>query len=365
MEMFFRQIQETLRRGHRGALATIVKRKGAVPRREGAHLFVGERGNPHGTIGGGGFEAEVIKIATRCAQSSIGYLKSFTLVEGEDPSDMVCGGNVTVLIEPVSLESEATFTFLVDALVRHVPVCFIRLLLTEDQGDSRIHLGMMGGIRSDGSYYFPIPVEENLKRRLFSWGQVVLKDGSRTIRMLGPDILELPLSAGWNLAVFESLHVFPRLVIFGGGHLSKALCTMASFCNFRVEVIDDREEFADKARFPEASRVFHLPGYQRIPEIVTLDTHTFVVIATRGHRFDEEVLFQIAGRPVAYIGMVGSRQKNAIVFERLRERGISQSLLERVHAPIGLPIHSETPEEIAVSILAEMIQSRGVSRNMT
>jgi len=92
---------------------------------------------------------------------------------------------------------------------------------------------------------------------------------------------------------------------------------------------------------------------------VGLDSHTYVVIATRGHRFDEIVLGQVVDFDLPYIGMVGSRQKNAIVFERLQEKGISAERLKRVHAPIGLPIHSETPEEIAVSILAEIIQARG------
>ena len=330
-----------------------------MPRREGAHFFLTSNGELYGTIGGGGLEAEVMEMARDAIRKRTGFLRSFSLVEGDDPSDMVCGGNVTVLVEPVHGEDRPIYEAIVETLAGHDACCLLRLFRSDPEKASRVEPGPLGFVKTDGTSHFTAPLEEGFKSRLLSWGEVLLKEGNPAIRLLDADTLEPSPTIPWNLAVAEVLQVFPRLVIFGGGHLSRALCTMASLCRFRVEVVDDREEFANKARFPEAARAFHLPGYRNISEIVGLDSHTYVVIATRGHRFDETVLGQVVDFDLPYIGMVGSRQKNAIVFERLQEKGISAERLKRVHAPIGLPIHSETPEEIAVSILAEIIQARG------
>lgn len=362
MESIYDQILQTLKKRQHGTLASIIHRKGSVPRREGAHLFLTGKNEVIGTIGGGGLEAEVIKIAREVCIPNEGHLQSFTLVEGDDPSDMVCGGNVTVLVEPVFPGDEAIYDFITSSTGNHTSCCLIRLLRHSEPNSQAVELGPKGAVKADGTHLFSIPVDEELRKRLVAWAQVTLEETGQTIRILGPDSLGLTYPERWEMFVFEALQVFPRLVIFGGGYLSQALCKMAALCNFQVEVIDDRDEFANKARFPGAVRALCLPNYAHITDLISLDSHTFVVIATRGHRFDETVLAQVIPRDLAYIGMVGSKQKNAIVFERLRERGISLSRIKRVHAPIGLPIHSETPEEIAVSILAEIIQARGEKR---
>ncbi len=363
MESLFRHIQEALSKGQGGALATIVKRRGSVPRKEGAHFFLTSAGDLHGTIGGGGLEAEVLKLARTSLETDTGFLRAFTLVEGDDPSDMVCGGNVKVLVEPFSPEQDATFDLITKSLARHAACCFFRLFRADPAATPRVNPGPLGVIQAGEKHFLSASVDPVLEKRLFAWGEVLLKEGTPGIRVLGPETLEFPATEPWNLIVFEIIQSYPRLVIFGGGHLSKALCAMANLCRFLVEVIDDREEFANKARFPKAARAFHLPGYRNISELITLDAHTYVVIATRGHRFDEIVLAQVVGHELPYIGMVGSRQKNRIVFDRLRERGISPARLENVHAPIGLSINSETPEEIAVSILAELIATRNRREN--
>ena len=339
-------------------LITILSRRGSVPRKEGAHLLLKGDGTRMGTIGGGGLEAEALRLARECLHSKTGYLQSFTLVEGDDPSDMVCGGNVTVYIEPVTLEDASIYTFVTEALNVSLPCCLIRLLSRRGEGTPRMAQGPRGATRADGKFLFSTSMGEKTEHQRLTWAQVLLKDGEETIRILSPEILGFSSKFPWDMVVFEILHTFSRLVIFGGGHLSKALCTMASLCRFHVEVFDDRAEFANKTRFPEATRAFHIPNYQEIPTLVGLDPHSFVVIATRGHRFDEIVLSQVISHDLPYIGMVGSRQKNAIVFERLRDQGVSPTALDHVHAPIGLSIGSETPEEIAVSILAELIQVR-------
>ncbi len=356
MDSIFSNILAALRKGDVGCLCTIVQRKGSVPRKEGAHLFLSRKGKVYGTIGGGGLEAEVLKRGSKLIGTNRGSLQSFTLVEGDEPSDMVCGGNVSVLLEPISPTDEKIIGRIVTSLEDQRAVCFLRLLKKKEHDE--VVAGPKGVGFQDGTCFFLETLPPSLDRGLRAWSHVILHEDSASIRILTEETLPSLSSTAWDTAILEALHVLPRLVIFGGGHLSKALCSIATLCGFQVDVIDDREEFANPQRFPEARRAFHLPGYQKITEVVSFDSHTFVVIATRGHRFDETVLSQIIHLSLPYIGMVGSRQKNAIVFDRLKERGIPASALQRVHAPIGLPIRSETPEEIAVSILAEIIQVR-------
>ncbi len=359
MEDIYLEVWRCLENKQRGVLATILQRKGSVPRREGAHLLLKDDGETTGTIGGGGLEAESLKKAWDLMNTTNreGILQSFSLVEGDDPSDMVCGGNVTVLLEPLFPEDLPVYAFIAQSADFLSPSCLIRLARTGGR-EGILVLGPKGAIRPDRSGVFSAPLDPNLRQKLEAWAQAYLSDPSRAFRTLDSRALDLSPPPPWDLFIFESLRVFPRLVIFGGGHVSQTLCRMAVLCHFRVEIIDDREAFARRALFPDAHRVLCIPNYENLRDLVRLDSHTFVVIATRGHRYDESVLAQIIHQDLSYIGMVGSRQKNAIVFDRLRERGISPAKIKRVHAPIGLSIGSETPEEIAVSILGELIQTR-------
>jgi xanthine dehydrogenase accessory factor len=152
-----------------------------------------------------------------------------------------------------------------------------------------------------------------------------------------------------------------RTLLFGGGHVSRALVPILSSIGFPVNVYEDREEFADPARFPAASGVTlcRMDDFLNEVQIVPED---FVVIVTRGHQKDYEVLKQVLSTQAAYIGMIGSRAKVAATKDRLEADGFEWDDLARVYAPIGLPIGAETPEEIAVSIAAEMIKRRSQLR---
>ncbi len=149
-----------------------------------------------------------------------------------------------------------------------------------------------------------------------------------------------------------------RVLIFGGGHIGLALETLLRFVGFETVVLDDREEYANRERFPEPAGLKIISSYEKAYEGVETDEDTYAVIVTRGHQGDHEVLREALKRPHAYIGMIGSRNKVRITFDLLREEGVPEELLERVRAPIGLKISAETPEEIAVSIAAQMIEQR-------
>ena len=148
-----------------------------------------------------------------------------------------------------------------------------------------------------------------------------------------------------------------RVFVFGGGHISLFVAKMAKMAGFEVAVIDDRPQFANLERFPEADEILAEEFFLALPKL-KVNPSSYLVIVTRGHAYDQEVLEWAMETKARYIGMIGSRRKIKTVYDNLAAKGISQEKLEAVHAPIGLDIGALTPEEIAVAIVAEMIQER-------
>jgi xanthine dehydrogenase accessory factor len=147
-----------------------------------------------------------------------------------------------------------------------------------------------------------------------------------------------------------------RLVIFGAGHVGVALARLAATVGFAPEVVDDREEFCEAAREAGIRRVVRCDdGYERIP---VLDGRCFVAVVTRCHRTDRLALRRVLQAETRYVGLIGSRRKKSVIFRELAGDGVAEDALARVRCPIGLPIGGETPEEIAVSIVAELMQVR-------
>ena len=158
--------------------------------------------------------------------------------------------------------------------------------------------------------------------------------------------------------VMLELHEPPAtLVIVGGGHIGKALATIGDLCGFSVVVVDDRPDYANPDRFPEAGRVL-CGDFAEVLRGLPIDSNTYVVTVTRGHKHDEESLRQVAGSPAAYVGMIGSKRRVGAVLQHLIDQGLDEEAVRRVHTPIGLDIGAETPEEIAVAIMAEVVQVR-------
>ena len=166
---------------------------------------------------------------------------------------------------------------------------------------------------------------------------------------------ETGLVCGGQMDVYiEPIEPSPELYVIGAGHVGTELATLAHAVGFQVHVVDDREKFANRERFPDAAEVVT----EDIPSWIArsqLPPHAYVVIVTRGHTNDLEALRALAGRDLRYLGLIGSRAKVARIYEALQQDGIAGEQLKRVHAPIGLDIGAVTPQEIAVSILAELI----------
>ena len=204
-------------------------------------------------------------------------------------------------------------------------------------------------------------------------GQVefaVIKEGIEAIRTKTPKLMEYELKeaddllCGGRMKIFvEPILISPHLYIFGAGHIGQALTRIAATTGFDTFVIDDREEFLTKERFPEAKQLIS-GDYERTISDLQLDHNSYIVIATRDHRIDETVLEGCIGRDYVYIGMVASKEKANTIFARLKEKGISEERLKEVHTPIGLSTGSKTPGEIAVSIMAEIISVKN-SKNWT
>ena len=160
-----------------------------------------------------------------------------------------------------------------------------------------------------------------------------------------------------SLVFVEPITPQPTVYIFGAGHIGFAVSKIAKMTGFRVSVIDDRPAYACAARFPEADEFFVEDPADMVSRL-NLNKVSYLVIACRGHLEDQRVLAQAVNTPAGYIGMLGSRKKTKTVFSNLKSEGITQAALDRIHSPIGLPISTETPEEIAVSIMAEIIDIR-------
>jgi xanthine dehydrogenase accessory factor len=154
-----------------------------------------------------------------------------------------------------------------------------------------------------------------------------------------------------------------RLLIVGGGHVGTAVAKLAAEVDFDIWAADDREKYANRERFPTASRLLVGDIGETLKKVVAegaITPSVYCLIMTRGHNHDEEALYHLAPTAAGYVGMIGSKRKIKLIYEDLQARGISQEILEKVHAPLGLEIGSQTVPEIAISIVAELIACRNL-----
>ncbi len=189
----------------------------------------------------------------------------------------------------------------------------------------------------------------------------VIGDGKpRTIHfdLTGKEAEESGMICGGIMDLYlEPIAPLPKVFIFGGGHISQFLARTSNMVGFRVAVVDDRPQFASAERFPEAQEIVAEEFAEALPKL-KVNKNSYLVIVTRGHAYDQEVLEWALATDARYIGMIGSRKKIQTIYKNLQGKGIPAEKLQRVHAPIGLNIGAQTPEEIAVAIVAEMIQER-------
>jgi xanthine dehydrogenase accessory factor len=333
----------------------VVETRGSTPQKAGAAMLVFPDGSQRGTLGGGCVEAEVKQRALRvlALDSDRPELLTFCLDDNYGWDDgLICGGRMTVLADP--LHQTGSDGRDVAAYFRH-----FRELVEEGRGCTEvIALDKQTQVAAGTRLLF-----DGAARLAASAGlegvaaSAVTDDLSRRLAPIEQRPCPM-VHAG-----FAFLPIPPRitLIIVGGGHVGQAVARLAADVDFTVWVLDDRELYASPERFPTAQRRVVGDIGTNLKQLVgTITPSTYCLIVTRGHNHDEEALYHLAGTPAGYVGMIGSRRKIKLIFEDLRAKGIAEQVLARVHAPLGLPIGSQTVPEIAISIVAELIACRNL-----
>ncbi|HDL18628.1 MAG TPA: xanthine dehydrogenase [Bacteroidetes bacterium] len=232
----------------------------------------------------------------------------------------------------------------------------VLVTVTEVKGSVPRHTGSKMVVHSDGSIAGTIGGGKLEKEAVEDAVKIMAAPhyAKRNFHLTGDEGM---LCGGSVELLFEPVGGADRLIIFGAGHIAQALCPLAKEAGYNVIVVDDRPEYANSNRFPQASQII-VGEYNQSFAGLSFNERTFIVIVTYGHKRDEEVLQHCIRQPFVYLGMIGSKRKTATLFANLQEKGIEREWIAKVHSPIGLKIGAETPHEIAVSILAEMIAVR-------
>jgi xanthine dehydrogenase accessory factor len=352
MEGVYSKALELMGKKQAGVLATIIRLTGSGPRGAGTKFLIMEDGSYVGTIGGGLLEAEVLKQAKAVfATCEPARLKMSLMGKDVAETDMICGGDVDVFLEPLLPDDGGQTEILrrsEELQKRGGSGLLVTVVDTERWGkEGSLKTFLDSGGERIGSLAGMENIEDALSRTLV-----------QRLENREPAIELFEDRQGKPVELFvEPVLSDPFLYIFGGGHVSSQIVPLANKVGFKVVVAEDRPDFADPTRFPEAKEV-HCYPFDDVMGRFPVDESSYIIIVTRGHLNDKTILEQALRTRARYIGMIGSRRKKAMIYEKLLEEGFTQKDLDRVHAPIGLAIGAETPEEIAVSIVAELIQVR-------
>jgi xanthine dehydrogenase accessory factor len=206
-------------------------------------------------------------------------------------------------------------------------------------------------MRTSGEKIGSLWVGAELEKKILGEAEGLLREKKPKVLVLNSEDRSIEI-------LLEPVFSEPTVYLFGAGHISEQVAPLAKMVDFKVVVIDDREIFANRKRFPDADEVM-VSEFDKCFDRFNMGDSSYIVIVTRGHLYDGIVLEQAVESEARYIGMIGSKKKIRTLYESLMKKGISKEILSRVRAPIGIDINSETPEEIAVSIVAELIMVRG------
>lgn len=311
-----------LDRGESCVLCSVLAAEGSSPRGAGARMAVFANGMTLGTVGGGAVELQCAQRAALVLRSGESDLRAYDLHPGgAADTGMICGGAVTVYCQHLSPGQEAVST----------------LRRWREKLDEDTDLWLLLELDGARARTFSVLTRGELPRERWECfaSRPIWHDGTYT----------------------EPLQRAGKVCIFGGGHVGRALVPVLKSIGFRVVMVDDRAALAKKENYPLADEVI-LASFQDIFAAVTLTGSDCAVVMTPGHQADYEILTQVLRSDAAYIGCIGSRAKVAKTHERLLAAGFTEHDLVRIHSPIGLPILAETPEEIAISIAAELIEHR-------
>ena len=323
---------ETLEQGEPAVLGAIVHSSGSAPRTSGARMLVLADGTLVGSVGGGTVEGACHAEARKLLANGDVYAEVNCDLSAADAAEegMVCGGAVCVLLHKVLPEATQQFRKLRDCYRRGSRPMLVTRLPADD---TPLQLMTLGTGADD-------EVPAALREQALARNKRV----------------SFTVSHGGQEFFIEPLVKQGTVHLAGAGHVALATAHLASYVGFEVIVMDDRVEFANKKRYPQAKKVRVLDGFNAC--FSELGPDDYVVIVTRGHQYDRDVLAQALRTEAGYIGMIGSSSKRRATYASLLSSGFTEDDLKRVHSPIGLSIGSDTPQEIGLSIVAELVQVR-------
>lgn len=372
MKELFQALAGRLAEGRACVLVSVTASSGSVPGGAGTHMLVGGEGRVCGTIGGGALEhhAEAAALAALAAGDS--YTEGFTLRhDAAGDLGMVCGGSAEVFIQHImpSADGAAFFARCAACLEGGGPAWL--LLVPGGDAPKPAACAPARAGHANGWQMGLYTVVEGMLVLAEHGGEAAAgpagTDAHDWLGRLGADDLEA--LTGEGAAAVQKVHT-PlgavycqrlaqpvRVVVFGGGHIAQQLVPLLARLDFATAVFEDRPKFAGEHLFPGAGQVI-LGDFGDIAASLALKPEDYIVVVTRGHAADFDVERQVLCGGHAYVGVIGSRAKTASVNRRLLAAGIPAELLDTVHTPIGLSIGAKTPAEIAVSIAAELIQTR-------
>ena len=338
---------DDLKSGQPCVLATVVRTKGSTPQKAGAMLLVRQDGSGLGTLGGGCVEGDIWFAAKEILRQNGGpEFKDYYLNEDIAARDgLVCGGTMYFYLEPLR-ETEDFVSIgneIVDAYDGGQPVALATVVNAKDGGPV---LGSKLLLRVGGTVSGSLG-DAQLDAQAIEIAEKVADVGSN----------ESFSTADGTEVFVEGFTTPPTLVMVGGGHVGKATADLAHSLGYRVYVVDDRPEFSNEERFPHAEQTVVAP-YDKWAEHLDLNVNTFVVVATRGHRYDDMAVESALTTRARYIGLLGSRRKTIMIYRRLLQNGVPLERIKEISAPVGLNIGALEPEELAVSIMSEIIMVR-------
>ena len=328
-----------LRSGKNIALITVISTTGSTPGKTGYKMLVwGKNAETLGTVGGGTTEAEMINTAKNILPKTKSQVFRFDLDGTEDNGKPLCGGSIEFLIETFDKRNLPLFEELSTVVETGENGALISVI-SPKKSPEKIFLKSADQINATSNINFSPKIVESIKR-------VVDKE----------QLAKKTLEDGVEIFV-EAISEQPMVFIFGAGHLSYYISRYAKSLNFRVAVCDDRAEFANKQRFPEADNII-IDDFENVFEELNIGKNSYIVIVTKGHKCDEIVLENALKTNAKYIGMIGSKRKTSTILKKLNEKGIPRETLKRVYSPIGISIGAVAPEEIALSIVCELVKIR-------
>ncbi len=348
MREVFREAVKELSKGEPVVVATVVRTKGSTPQKSGAKLLVRSDGSGVGTLGGGCVEGDIWFAARELMKrGGVAEHRDYELNEDLAAEEgLICGGTMYFLMDPVYEAGDyLPYADSIDNAYGGGPAAALVSLIKAADGDTA-PTGAKLFVREDGS-----------------------TDGTLGSSKLDGDAVEKALelmALGNNEYVtandgaeffVEAFTTPPQLVLVGGGHVSNAIAPLAETVGFRVFVTDDREEFANADRYPNAAGLIVASPEDALPQL-PINANTYIVVATRGHRYDNVALEAAARTSARYVGLMGSKRKTFLIFEDLIRSGLPMERIRQIRSPIGLDIRARTPEEIALSIMSEVLMFR-------